>query len=149
MVSLTAVSSFEMIPEIVTDRLRLRPHGMQDFAASAAMWADPEVTRFIGGRPFSEEETWARLLRYAGHWSFLGFGYWAVEEHSGSDFIGEVGFADFKRQIQPPIGDIPELGWLFVPRVSRKRLCHGSSPGCVGVGQNQSVITMDCFSDPS
>jgi RimJ/RimL family protein N-acetyltransferase len=116
-VSLTAVSSFEMIPEIVTDRLRLRPHGMQDFAASAAMWADPEVTRFIGGRPFSEEETWARLLRYAGHWSFLGFGYWAVEEHSGSDFIGEVGFADFKRQIQPPIGDIPELGWVFVPRV--------------------------------
>ena len=106
-----------MIPEIVTDRLRLRPHRMQDFPASAAMWADHEVTRFIGGRPFSEEEIWARFLRYPGHWSLLRFGYWAVEEQSGSNFMGEVGFADFKRQIQPPLEGIPELGWVFVPRV--------------------------------
>ncbi len=81
------------------------------------MWADTDVTRFIGGRPFSEEETWARFLRYAGLWSFLGFGYWAIEERATGDFVGEVGFADFKREIQPPIHNMAELGWVLVPRV--------------------------------
>jgi RimJ/RimL family protein N-acetyltransferase len=78
------------------------------------MWADRGVTRFIGGRPFTEEEVWARFLRYAGHWSFMGFGYWAVEERSSATFIGEIGFADFKREIEAPICGIPELGWVLV-----------------------------------
>ena len=106
-----------MIPVIVTERLRLRAHRLDDFTASAAMWADSVVTRFIGGRPFSEEQTWARFLRYAGHWSFMGFGYWVVEEQASSAFVGEVGFADFKREIEPSIQGVPELGWVLVPRV--------------------------------
>lgn len=105
-----------MIPEIVTDRLRLRAHVMADFAATAALWADPMVTRFIGGRPFSEEEAWARLLRYAGHWSYMGFGYWVVEERASGSFVGEVGFAENKRDLQPSIHNIPELGWVLIPR---------------------------------
>ncbi len=63
------------------------------------MWADPEVTRYIGGKPLTEEESWARLLRYVGHWSLLGFGYWVVEEKTTGNFIGEVGFADYKRDL--------------------------------------------------
>lgn len=106
-----------MIPEIVTDRLRLRGHAMDDFGASAAMWADPMVTRFIGGRPFSGEEAWARFLRYAGHWSYMGFGYWAMEERETGTFVGEVGFAENNRELQPSIHDIPELGWVLIPRV--------------------------------
>jgi RimJ/RimL family protein N-acetyltransferase len=43
-------------PILETDRLRLRAHTAEDFAASAAMWGDPDVTRFIGGRPFTREE---------------------------------------------------------------------------------------------
>lgn len=108
------------IPEIVTARLRLRAHRLEDFAASAAMWADPAVTRFIGGRPLSGEEAWARFLRYAGHWSFLGFGFWAVEELAGGGLVGEVGFAHLKREIQPPIPDVPEIGWVMAPRVHGK-----------------------------
>ena len=106
-----------MIPEIVTDRLRLRAHRMEDFAVSAAMWADRGVTRFIGGRPFSREEAWARFLRYAGHWSLLGFGFWAIEELASGDFVGEAGFAELKREIQPPIDDSPEVGWVLLPDV--------------------------------
>ncbi|HKE21168.1 MAG TPA: GNAT family N-acetyltransferase [Bryobacteraceae bacterium] len=106
-----------MIPEIVTPRLRLRGHRLEDFPASAAMWTVPSVTRFIGGRALSEEEVWARFLRYAGHWSLFGFGFWAIEELSGGGFVGEAGFAYFKREIQPPIPEIPEAGWVLVPRV--------------------------------
>ena len=104
-------------PVIETERLIMRRHQLDDFVHCAAMWADPLVTRHIGGRPFSEEESWARLLRYVGHWSLMGFGYWAIEEKSTGSYVGEVGFADFKRDIAPSIKDVPELGWAFVSRI--------------------------------
>ncbi len=109
-----------MIPLLETDRLRLRGHRMEDFLPSAAMWADAGVTRFIGGRPFTEEEIWARFLRYSGLWQFLGFGYWAVEERATGRFVGEVGFADFKREVEPSIQGIPELGWALAPEAQGK-----------------------------
>jgi RimJ/RimL family protein N-acetyltransferase len=108
------------IPVIETKRLILRGHRLDDFSDCAAMWSDPIVTRFIGGKPFSEEETWARLLRYAGHWSLMGFGYWAIEEKDSHSFIGELGFADFKRDIEPSIKGMPELGWALASRVHGK-----------------------------
>lgn len=98
---------------IETARLRLRGHQAGDFEACAAMWAEAEVTRFIGGRPFTAEETWARLLRYVGHWNVLGFGYWVVEEKETGAFVGEVGFADYKREVEPPFEGTPEIGWVF------------------------------------
>lgn len=104
-----------MIPSLETERLRLRGHRLEDFPAMSAMWADPQVTRFIGGRPFSEEETWARLLRYAGHWRLLGFGYWVVEDRATGRFLGEAGLADFRRAMEPSIHRIPEAGWVLVP----------------------------------
>jgi RimJ/RimL family protein N-acetyltransferase len=98
----------------------MRRHRIEDFDDCAAMWSDPVVTRYIGGRPFSEEESWARLLRYIGHWAALGFGYWVIEEKATGNFIGEVGFAGYKRDIQPSIQEMPELGWVFVTRIHGK-----------------------------
>jgi RimJ/RimL family protein N-acetyltransferase len=63
--------AFGTAPALDTDRLTLRGHGLADFADSLRLWSDPDVTRYIGGRPFTEEEVWSRLLRYAGHWSLL------------------------------------------------------------------------------
>ncbi len=54
------------------------------------------------------------MLRYAGLWELLGYGYWAVEERETGSYIGELGFADFKRDMQPSLGDMPEAGWAFV-----------------------------------
>lgn len=71
-------------------------------------------------RPFFQEEVWTRLLRYVGHWAWLGFGYWALEEKASGEFIGELGFADFKRDITPSLGDMPELGWALVWRAHGK-----------------------------
>lgn len=114
------------VPVIQTNRLTLRAHGIEDFAACAAMWADPAVTRYIGGRPSTSEEVWGRLLRYAGHWALLGFGYWALVEKSSGEFVGELGFADFHRDMHPAI-DVPELGWALVSRV------HGQGYGTEAV----------------
>lgn len=102
-------------PTITTDRLVLRGHCLDDFADCAAMWGDPVVTRHIGGRPFTTEEVWARLLRYVGHWAMLGFGTWTVRDKATGRFLGEVGFADNQRDIDPPFGDRPEMGWVLVP----------------------------------
>lgn len=107
-------------PVLETARLRLRGHRPEDLPACAAMWADPIVTRYIGGRPFSAEEVWARLLRYVGHWAWLGFGYWAVEDKLSGAFIGEIGFADFRRDVEPSFGGAPELGSVLVPHAHGK-----------------------------
>jgi RimJ/RimL family protein N-acetyltransferase len=100
-------------PELMTGRLTLRPHTLADFEDSYAMWSDEAVTRFIGGRPFTHEECWSRLLRYGGLWALLGFGYWAVRETETGRFVGEVGFANFARELDPPFGDTPEIGWAL------------------------------------
>jgi len=102
------------IPVLTTERLLLRAHRLDDFPACAAMWADPVVNKFIGGGvPSTGPESWGRMLKYAGHWALLGFGFWALEEKATGRFIGELGFADFKREILPPL-DGPELGWALV-----------------------------------
>jgi RimJ/RimL family protein N-acetyltransferase len=101
------------IPVLETERLRLRGHSLDDFAACAAMWADPEVSRQLGRKPFTEEESWTRLLRYAGHWALLGFGYWVVEERVSGRFAGDVGFADYKRDMESPVKGLPEIGWVL------------------------------------
>lgn len=106
-------------PRLETPRLILRGHRKEDFPAFAAMWAEPAVTRFILGKPSTEEESWSRLLRYAGHWALLGYGFWAVEERKSGEFIGEAGFADFHRTIDPPFGERPEVGWAIASRFHR------------------------------
>ncbi|MGD0525389.1 MAG: GNAT family N-acetyltransferase [Polyangiaceae bacterium] len=100
-------------PILDTERLRLRPHRAEDFADVAATWADPVVVRHITGRPSTPEESWARLLRYAGLWPLLGFGYWAVEERATGRYAGEVGFADFRREMVPALEGAPEAGWVL------------------------------------
>jgi RimJ/RimL family protein N-acetyltransferase len=101
----------------------MRGHRREDFVHSLRLWSDLVITRYISGQPCSKEEVWARLLRYVGHWSMLGFGYWLVEEKTSEQFVGEVGFADYKREIEPSIDDVPEIGWVLIGRlVDIKRL---------------------------
>jgi RimJ/RimL family protein N-acetyltransferase len=107
-----------MVPVLETERLKLRGHRMDDFPACAAMWADPVVTRHFG-HSFSEEESWTRFLRYFGHWSVLGFGSWLVEERATGNFVGEVGFANYRRAIEPPL-DAPEIGWALAAQFHGK-----------------------------
>lgn len=122
------------IPVLETDRLLMRGHRAEDFPASAAMWANPEVTRHIMGKPCSEEESWSRLLRYLGHWSLADFGYWVVLEKATGGFVGEVGFADYKRDIEPSIHGIPELGWVLNPNMHGKGYATEAARGALAWG---------------
>ncbi len=106
-----------MVPVVETERLILRGHRLDDFEGLAAMWADPGVTRFIGGKASTREESWARLCRYMGFWPLLGYGYWRVEVKGDPRYAGDVGFFDFKREMTPSLEGMPEAGWAFMPWV--------------------------------
>jgi RimJ/RimL family protein N-acetyltransferase len=110
------------VPILETERLKLRGHRLDDFNHCAAMWADPKVTRFTTGKPLSEEESWRRLLGYVGHWSLLGFGYWVAEEKATGNFVGEIGFADYKRDLEPSLKGTPEIGWVLAGHAHGKGL---------------------------
>jgi len=108
-------SSTIEIPRITTKRLTLREHRATDFDASLEMWSDENVVRHIGGVPSSAADAWSRLLRYGGLWRFLGYGYWVVEDRATGRFVGEIGFADFKRDIGKDFDGMPEAGWVISP----------------------------------
>jgi RimJ/RimL family protein N-acetyltransferase len=100
-------------PTIETPRLRLRPFRADDLDAQWASMTDPQVVRFLGGAPQSREETWRKILGSPGLWALLGYGYWAAERREDGAYLGQIGFADFKRDMNPSIEGIPEMGWIL------------------------------------
>ena len=104
-----------MVPIVETERLRLRSFRESDLEAQAKVMGDPEVVRHLGGTPFAREDSWRRILMACGLWPILGFGYWAVERKEDGAYLGQAGFADFKRDMQPSIEGTPEMGWIFAP----------------------------------
>lgn len=103
------------VPLLSTERLILRGHEITDWDDVHATWAHPAVYERLSGKPSTREESWGRLLRYRGLWPLLGYGYWAVCERGTGAFVGDVGFADFKRAIVPAIAGAPEIGWVLSP----------------------------------
>jgi RimJ/RimL family protein N-acetyltransferase len=63
------------VPVLETERRLLRPFEAGDLDSLAAMLADPEVMRFMGGEPMSREDAWRHLALVPGH-ELLG--EWAV-----------------------------------------------------------------------
>ncbi|HEY0414549.1 MAG TPA: GNAT family N-acetyltransferase [Allosphingosinicella sp.] len=102
-------------PTLETERLRLRAARAEDLDTQAAVMGDAEVVRHLGGTPFSREETWRKMLAAPGLWVLLGYGYWVAERKSDGAYLGQIGFADFKRDMQPSIEGLPEMGWIFAP----------------------------------
>jgi len=104
-------------PSLETARLRLRAATAEDFDAKVAMLSHAETVRYLGGKSLSREETWRKLLIGPALWAWLGYGYWSVERKSDGRLIGELGFADFKREMTPSVEGLPEMGWVFASDV--------------------------------
>lgn len=120
-----------LIPSLETPRLRLRGHRADDLDAAFAIWRCPEVYRFITREPLQRQDAWLRLLRYSGLWDFLGYGYWAVEERGSGRYIGQLGFADFKRGLVGFDGHYPEAGWVIDPEFAgRGYATEGMAAAC-------------------
>ncbi|MFN3816974.1 GNAT family N-acetyltransferase [Brevundimonas sp.] len=105
-----------------TPRLVMTPVSPADLPDVAQVWREPDVYRHIGGRPFSEEDCWNRLLRDVGHWVTMGYGLWTVRMKATGTYAGVAGFADFRREMSPAFGDAPEGGWVMAPWTQRQGL---------------------------
>lgn len=112
-----------MVPVIETERLVLRGMVRDDFPALAAIWREPEVVRFIGGKPRPVSESWAVFLRIAGSWVIEGFGQWAIIRKADGAFLGQTGFFTGMRGLGPDFDDAPEAGWVLTAAV------HGQAYG--------------------
>lgn len=102
-----------MIPQVETERLVLRGMAREDFPALAAIWSEPEVVRFIGGKPRPLSESWAVFLRIAGSWAIEGFGQWGIYRRQDGAFLGQTGFFTAMRGLGPDFDDAPEAGWVL------------------------------------
>ena len=141
--------SSQSVPVLETERLRLRGHCLSDFAHVAAMWSDPEVTRYTVGRPLSQEDSWSRLLRYAGHWSMQGFGYWLIEVRATAAFVGEIGFADYKRDITPSLQGMPESGWALMTQARGRGYATEAARATHAWGDRHfGAVPTACLIDP-
>ena len=103
-------------PTIVTERLILSAPQASDYEEFAATWADKDVVKYVGGQVRDPQDSWLTLMRNAGFWDLLGFGPWTVRERRTGDFVGDTGFADYRRGMVPNISGFPEAGWVFAKR---------------------------------
>ena len=122
----------EEVPRVETARLVMDAHTADDLAPLAEMWADAPVIRHITGRPATRQESWMRLLRYRGLWPVLGYGYWALRDKDSGRFMGDLGFADFRRVLQPSIDNMPEAGWVLAAWAHGKGYAREALTAAVG-----------------
>src|SRR5262249_31445154 len=85
-------------PTLTTARLELRPITADDLDDLAALYADPDVMRFIGsGLPRSREEAVGRLQAQLDHWRRHGFGFFLMRRggepgaSATGGFVGRCG----------------------------------------------------------
>ncbi len=101
-------------PVIETERLILRGFRADDLDAHAAVLGDADAARFIGGQQ-SREQAWRSMMLSPGMWSLVGCGFWAIERKADGRWIGQAGFGEFRREIEPRLDPWPEMGWIFAP----------------------------------
>lgn len=79
-----------MAPVLETERLILRVPREEDLDGWAALMADEESARYIGG-VMPRSAAWRVMATMTGSWSLRGFGMFSVFEKRTARWIGRVG----------------------------------------------------------
>ncbi len=93
--------------ELRTARLELRRWREADLEEYAAMAADPEVTRYLGGPPLDRAAVWRQIAMFIGHRELRGWTSSAVVDRESGRLIGRGGLW------QPEGWPGVEVGWVF------------------------------------
>ena len=111
--------------QLETARLTLRVPRLEDLDPWAAMMADEQAARFIGGVA-PREVTWRGLMTMIGAWHAVGFAMFSVIEKATGRWVGRVG------PWMPEGWPGPEVGWAIV------RECWGR-----GYASEAASVAMD------
>lgn len=124
-----------------TERLRLREFQERDVEDYLAIYADPEVMRYLGGNPMTRQEAWRNLAMVLGHWQLRGFGMFAVEEKATGKLVGRIG------PWQPEDWPGFEIGWSLARQAWGKGYALEAAIACRDLvfGQWQKPEFISCI----
>jgi RimJ/RimL family protein N-acetyltransferase len=108
--------------ELETERLLLVPCSDEHLSGLSAMNSDPEVMRYISGRPESVSETQSMIERVKARWSHWGYSWWTFLERQSGEIVGAGCIQNLRRDGTEPDASCPlEIGW----RVRRDKWAQG------------------------
>ena len=93
--------------QILTPRLQLRVPRIDDLDPWAAMMADEETARFIGG-VMPRAVTWRTMMAMIGAWHATGISMFSIIERETGSWVGRLG------PWMPEGWPGPEVGWAIV-----------------------------------
>jgi RimJ/RimL family protein N-acetyltransferase len=98
---------------LVTARLRLVPFSDDHVAGLNAMNSDPEVMRYISGRPETIDETVAMVERVKRRWIEFGYAWWSFIERQSGEIVGAGALQNLRRDAaaEPDPACPLEIGW--------------------------------------
>jgi RimJ/RimL family protein N-acetyltransferase len=99
--------------QIETDRLILRVPNGDDFDRFAAMMADEETARYVGGR-MNRAQAWRAWCALVGAWYVRGFSMFSVLLKDSGTWIGRIG------PWMPEGWPGTEVGWGIAPEYAGK-----------------------------
>jgi RimJ/RimL family protein N-acetyltransferase len=97
---------------LATSRLGFRPWRDDDLPLAAALWGDPEVTRYIGG-PLSPAAAAERLRAEMATEAVAGIQYWPIFQLRDAAHVGCCGLRPYRDRV-------PELGVHIRPAFWRR-----------------------------
>lgn len=90
-----------------SDRLNLPPLSIKHGSNLAAVYADPEVARYVGGDRLTPDAISSQVAAFAAEWDQRGYGQSAVIDRSTGEFLGRIGLHFW------PGWDEVELGYIL------------------------------------
>jgi RimJ/RimL family protein N-acetyltransferase len=123
MPQVSAIEFLRSMPQFTTARLRLEPFTDAHVNGLNALNADPEVMRYISGRPERLEETVDVVQRVKQRWIDCGYSWWSFIDQASGELVGAGCLQNLRRGATPaPDPACPlEIGW----RLRRDRWGHG------------------------
>ncbi len=152
------MATMHSVPELETERLRLRGYELRDFEGFHQCWSDPRILRHIAPGTGSRESSWRRFSALVGHWQLRGYGIWALErkgeEPGHGVVIGSAGFLNVERDIGFDLDGCVELAWALAPDFHRQNYASEAMRavyawGAEFLADRQPVALIDADNAPS
>jgi len=106
------MEGFPFGSDLETERLLLVPCKDEHLTGLSAINSDPDVMRYISGRPESLSETHSMIERVKSRWINWGYSWWSFIERQSGEIVGAGCIQNLRRGGAEPDADCPlEIGF--------------------------------------